>query len=83
LCDHTIDTCEVLAILPKRNYCVMTTKSNLQGLTIAEIKSNYPQGQYKSSMKKIDVINAALASVNPEKKTKSNSMNREPGLRRS
>jgi hypothetical protein len=83
LCVYPIDTDKVSAILPKRNYCVMTTKSNLQGLTIAEIKSTYPKGQYKSSMKKIDVINAALRSVKNPEKVQSKSNNREPGLRRS
>jgi hypothetical protein len=45
----------------------MTTKKDLQGLTVNEIKNQYPNGQYKSSMKKDDVIAAALASAPKEK----------------
>lgn len=48
----------------------MTTKSNLKGLTITEIKSQYPLGNYKSSMKKADVIDEAV-KVSSYAKTKS------------
>lgn len=41
----------------------MTTKKALEGLTIAQIKAQYPKGEYKSGQKKADVINSALASV--------------------
>ena len=44
----------------------MTTKS-LQGLTIAQIKNQFPNGKYLSSMKKDAIIKAALASEKPVK----------------
>lgn len=43
------------------------TKRDLVGLTVAEIKSQYPKGSYKSSMKKDDVIKAACSSVKAPK----------------
>jgi hypothetical protein len=54
------------------------TKSSLEGLTVAQIKAEYPQGTYKSSMKKADVINAALASVKAPTSKASRSKNNEP-----
>ena len=40
-----------------------TKKVDLSGMTINEIKTNYPQGNYKSSMRKTDIIEAALKTV--------------------
>jgi hypothetical protein len=59
------------------------TKKSLEGLTIAQIKSEYPNATYKSSMKKADVITAALASVEAPATKTSNSMNNEPPYGRS
>lgn len=59
-----------------------TTTKNLEGLTVNEIKSQYPNGAYKSGMLKKDVIKAALASEAEVKETKSSSPNREPGYGR-
>lgn len=43
------------------------TKKDLVGLTVAEIKANYPKGAYKASMKKADVIAAALTTTKAPK----------------
>lgn len=51
----------------------MTTKKsirallNLAGLTISQIKAEYPNGEYKSGMRKDDIVKAALNSVKPAK----------------
>ena len=37
------------------------------GLTIAQIKNQYPTGEYKSGMKKDEIIAAAIASEKPAK----------------
>lgn len=43
------------------------TKKDLVGLTVAQIKSQYPSSNYKSSMKKDDVIKEALSTVKAPK----------------
>ena len=53
------------------------TKANLNGLTIAQIKAEYPDAAYKASMKKADVINAALASVKAPAKNATSVYNNE------
>jgi hypothetical protein len=40
----------------------MTTKSNLEGLTVKQIKDQYSNGKYTSKMLRADVVKAALAS---------------------
>lgn len=60
----------------------MTTKSNLEGLTVREIKNQYPKGSYKSSMLKKDVIKAALGTI-PAVKEKKSSTVTEPAYGRS
>lgn len=57
------------------------TKKQLQGLTVKEIKSQYPNGEYKSSMKKDEVIDTALKTVKKPAETVSKSPNREPAYR--
>lgn len=47
------------------------TKKGLEGLTIAQIKAEYPNGEYKSGMKKADIIKAAEKSVKPAAQSKS------------
>lgn len=44
------------------------TKKTLEGLTIAQIKAEYPNGTYKSGMKKAEIIAEALKSVKSEEK---------------
>jgi hypothetical protein len=60
----------------------MTTKSNLEGLTVKQIKDAYPNGTYKSKMLRNDVIKEALASVKPVKEAQS-SGHTEPAYGRS
>jgi hypothetical protein len=57
---------------------LVMTKVNLEGLTVAQIKAQYPNGVYKSSMKKADVIAAALATVKSPASKASKSNNNEP-----
>lgn len=54
------------------------TKTSLEGLTVAQIKAQYPKGNYKSGMKKADVITEALSTVKEPAKKASKSGNNEP-----
>jgi hypothetical protein len=42
---------------------VASKKTDLSGMTVNEIKTAYPNGVYKSSMRKNEVIEAALKTV--------------------